>query len=82
MCFALELRKYDADDYHRIACIPAFAGLRRFPEGRGFKQWTGDNSRALMKVCGVATQQFQPKQRECITREGGREGIDERVKLQ
>jgi hypothetical protein len=52
MCFALELRKYDADDYHRIACIPAFAGLRRFPEGRGFKQWTGDDSRALMKVCG------------------------------
>ncbi|CDO70545.1 hypothetical protein BN946_scf184573.g13 [Trametes cinnabarina] len=26
------------------------AGLRRFPEGRGFKQWTGDDSKALMKV--------------------------------
>ncbi|KAK7684226.1 hypothetical protein QCA50_012550 [Cerrena zonata] len=25
-------------------------GLRRFPQGRGFKQWTGDNSKALMKV--------------------------------
>jgi hypothetical protein len=25
--------------------------LRRFPEGRGFKQWTGDDSKALMKVC-------------------------------
>jgi hypothetical protein len=29
---------------------PSFAGLRQFPEGRGFKQWTGDDSKALMKV--------------------------------
>ncbi|KAG1805024.1 uncharacterized protein HD556DRAFT_1429137 [Suillus plorans] len=35
---------------HRIALAPSFAGLRRFPEGRGFKQWTGDDSKALMKV--------------------------------
>ena len=34
-----------------IALAPPFAGLRRFPEGRGFKQWTGDDSKALMKVC-------------------------------
>ncbi|KAH9940258.1 hypothetical protein B0H21DRAFT_872070 [Amylocystis lapponica] len=34
----------------RIAAVPAFAGLRRFPEGRNFKQWTGDDSKALMKV--------------------------------
>jgi hypothetical protein len=34
----------------RIAIVPPFAGLRRFPEGRGFKQWTGDDSKALMKV--------------------------------
>jgi hypothetical protein len=27
-----------------------FAGLRRFHQGRGFKQWTGDDSKALMKV--------------------------------
>ena len=33
-----------------IAIAPPFAGLRRFPEGRGFKQWTGDDSKALMKV--------------------------------
>ncbi|KAG2105072.1 uncharacterized protein F5147DRAFT_654257 [Suillus discolor] len=26
------------------------AGLRRFPQGHGFKQWTGDYSKALMKV--------------------------------
>ncbi|KAG0703017.1 hypothetical protein DFH29DRAFT_982081 [Suillus ampliporus] len=35
---------------HRIALAPSFAGLRRFPEGRGFKQWMGDDSKALMKV--------------------------------
>jgi len=30
--------------------VPPFSGLRRFPEGRKFKQWTGDDSKALMKV--------------------------------
>ena len=30
--------------------VPPFPGLRRFPHGRRFKQWTGDNSKALMKV--------------------------------
>ena len=33
-----------------IAAVPLFPGLRRFPQGRGFKQWTGDDSKALMKV--------------------------------
>ncbi|KAG1720956.1 uncharacterized protein EDB91DRAFT_1240357 [Suillus paluster] len=36
------------DDIDRSFLL--FAGLRRFPEGRGFKQWTGDDSKALMKV--------------------------------
>jgi len=35
---------------HRIAAVASFSGLRRFPQGRGFKQWTGDDSKALMKV--------------------------------
>ncbi|KAI9433539.1 hypothetical protein H4582DRAFT_2112842 [Lactarius indigo] len=39
-----------ADIDRRIAAVPLFPGLRRFPEGRGFKQWTGDDSKALMKV--------------------------------
>ncbi|KAH9849164.1 hypothetical protein C2E23DRAFT_737876 [Lenzites betulinus] len=39
-----------ADIDRRIAVVPSFPGLRRFPEGRGFKQWTGDDSKALMKV--------------------------------
>ncbi|KAH8977871.1 hypothetical protein EDB92DRAFT_1937736 [Lactarius akahatsu] len=34
----------------RIAAAPPFASLRRFPEGRGFKQWTRDDLKALMKV--------------------------------
>ncbi|KAK7054546.1 hypothetical protein VNI00_003744 [Paramarasmius palmivorus] len=39
-----------ADIDRRIAAAPLFPGLRRFPEGRGFKQWTGNDSKALMKV--------------------------------
>ncbi|KAG1844111.1 hypothetical protein C8R48DRAFT_750903 [Suillus tomentosus] len=34
----------------RIAAVASFSGLRRFPQGCGFKQWTGDDSKALMKV--------------------------------
>ncbi|KAF8878630.1 hypothetical protein BD779DRAFT_1613015 [Infundibulicybe gibba] len=33
-----------------IAASPSFPGLRNFPHGRRFKQWTGDDSKALMKV--------------------------------
>ncbi|KAF8876080.1 hypothetical protein BD779DRAFT_1804434 [Infundibulicybe gibba] len=39
-----------ADIDRRIAAVPIFPGLRRFPQGRGFSQWTGDDSKALMKV--------------------------------
>jgi hypothetical protein len=35
---------------HRIAAVPTYPGLRRFPVGRNFKQWTGNDSKALMKV--------------------------------
>ena len=34
----------------RISAVPAFPGIRRFAEGRDFHQWTGDDSKALMKV--------------------------------
>ena len=33
-----------------IAAVPPFRGLRRFHQGRKFKQWTGNDSKALMKV--------------------------------
>ncbi|KAF7354503.1 C2H2-type domain-containing protein [Mycena venus] len=39
-----------ADIDHRISAAPSFPGLRRFPDGRDFTQWTGDDSKALMKV--------------------------------
>ncbi|TFK58882.1 hypothetical protein BDN72DRAFT_781471 [Pluteus cervinus] len=37
----------------RLAATPTFPGLRRFKQGRRFKQWTGDDSKALMKVRGL-----------------------------
>ncbi|KAJ7612911.1 hypothetical protein DFH06DRAFT_1274599 [Mycena polygramma] len=39
-----------ADIDRRIAVTPPFPGLRHFPVGRGFKQWTGNDSKGLMKV--------------------------------
>jgi len=41
---------------HRIAVVPSFPGLRRFPEGRNFKQWTGNDSKALMKARTIVSQ--------------------------
>ncbi|KAJ7195095.1 hypothetical protein GGX14DRAFT_321206, partial [Mycena pura] len=37
-------------DRSRLSAVPEFPGLRRFPDGRDFHQWTGDDSKALMKV--------------------------------
>jgi hypothetical protein len=48
--------------YHlSIAVVPPFANLRRFPQGRGFKQWTGDDSKALMKVYLPAIEGYVPQ---------------------
>ena len=33
-----------------IALTPLFPGLRRFKQGQNFKQWTGNDSKAFMKV--------------------------------
>jgi hypothetical protein len=38
----------------RISAVPPFPGLRRFPDGRDFAQWTGDDSKALMKVISLS----------------------------
>ncbi|KAL0058867.1 hypothetical protein AAF712_014428 [Marasmius tenuissimus] len=46
----------------RISIVPEFPGLRRFPQGRRFKQWTGDDSKALMKVFLPAVEPFIPPQ--------------------
>ncbi|KAI1785118.1 hypothetical protein LXA43DRAFT_900463 [Ganoderma leucocontextum] len=34
----------------RVRSAPQFPGLRRFPHGRNFTQWTGNDSKGLMKV--------------------------------
>ncbi|KAJ3513069.1 hypothetical protein NMY22_g15152 [Coprinellus aureogranulatus] len=44
----------------RIAATPSFPALCRFPHGRRFKQWTGDDSKALMKVYLPAIQGHVP----------------------
>ena len=44
----IELRPTDAR--LRISLAPPFPGLRRFKHGRNFKQWTGADSKGLMKV--------------------------------
>ncbi|KZP34143.1 hypothetical protein FIBSPDRAFT_906343 [Athelia psychrophila] len=54
--------KIMADIDRRIAAVPPFPCLRRFPEGRGFKQWTGDDSKALMKVYLPAIKEHVPPQ--------------------
>ena len=33
-----------------VSAVPAFPGLRQFPDGWDFSQWTGDDSKAFMKV--------------------------------
>ncbi|KAI9056389.1 hypothetical protein FKP32DRAFT_1586143 [Trametes sanguinea] len=52
----------------RIAASPSFPGLRRFPQGRNFKQWTGNDSKALMKVFLPALSGYVPDQMiQCIS---------------
>ncbi|KAJ7809238.1 hypothetical protein B0H14DRAFT_2181187, partial [Mycena olivaceomarginata] len=57
-----EAKKIMADIDRRIAAVSPFPGLRRFPEGRGFKQWTGDDSKALMRVYLPALEGHVPPQ--------------------
>ncbi|KAF4581453.1 hypothetical protein EYR38_002781 [Pleurotus pulmonarius] len=52
----------------RISAVPAYPGLRRFADGRDFNQWTGDDSKALMKVYIVAICGHVPEEMvRCIT---------------
>ncbi|KAG1886826.1 uncharacterized protein F5891DRAFT_1132421 [Suillus fuscotomentosus] len=50
-----------SDIDRRIAVVVPFAGLRRFPDGCGFKQWTGNDSKALMKVFILAIEGHVPQ---------------------
>ncbi|KAH9032556.1 hypothetical protein EDB84DRAFT_1561952 [Lactarius hengduanensis] len=44
----------------RISAVPPFPGLRRFPDGRDYKQWTGNDSKVLMKVFLAAIAGYVP----------------------
>ncbi|KAJ7483082.1 hypothetical protein B0H11DRAFT_1205027 [Mycena galericulata] len=44
----------------RLSAVPEFPGLRRFPDGRDFSQWTGDDSKALMKIYLAAVAGYLP----------------------
>ncbi|EGN93388.1 hypothetical protein SERLA73DRAFT_126642 [Serpula lacrymans var. lacrymans S7.3] len=58
-----------SDDIDRwIAAAPSFSGLQQFPQGRGFKQWTGDDSKALMKVYLPAIEGYVPPDIICTFR--------------
>ncbi|KAI0289302.1 hypothetical protein BC826DRAFT_1092819 [Russula brevipes] len=46
----------------RVSAVPAFPGLQRFPDGRDFSQWTGDDSKALMKVYLAAIKGLVPEE--------------------
>ncbi|KIL57451.1 hypothetical protein M378DRAFT_188432 [Amanita muscaria Koide BX008] len=53
----------------RISAVPAFPGLRCFPDGRDFSQWTGDDSKALMKVYLAAIDGLVPPEMvACISK--------------
>ncbi|KAJ7602026.1 hypothetical protein B0H17DRAFT_1342371 [Mycena rosella] len=52
----------------RISAVPEFPGLRRFPDGRDFSQWTGDDSKALMKIYLGAVAGYLPSDMiKCIS---------------
>ncbi|KAN0134193.1 hypothetical protein V8E53_007965, partial [Lactarius tabidus] len=44
----------------RISAVPPFSGLHRFPDGRDYQQWTGDDSKVLMKVFLAAIAGYVP----------------------
>jgi hypothetical protein len=43
---------------NRLAAVPPYPGLRQFTDGRDFIQWTGDQTKALMKVCSPLFLQY------------------------
>ncbi|KAH6916719.1 hypothetical protein BKA70DRAFT_1091373, partial [Coprinopsis sp. MPI-PUGE-AT-0042] len=56
-----------ADIDRRISAVPIYPGLRRFKQGRNFSQWTGDDSKALMKVYLAAIVGYVPdKMVQCL----------------
>ncbi|KAI6143925.1 hypothetical protein BKA82DRAFT_4331090 [Pisolithus tinctorius] len=50
----------------QIAAVAPFTGLRRFPQGQHFKQWTGNDSKGLMKVYIAAIQGYVPRDMQTL----------------
>ncbi|THU98715.1 hypothetical protein K435DRAFT_856353 [Dendrothele bispora CBS 962.96] len=44
----------------RLSAVPTFPGIRCFEEGQDFKQWTGNNLKALMKIYLAAIKGYVP----------------------
>ena len=49
----MPLAKHAELVFPSISAAPPFPGLRHFPDGHDFAQWTGDDSKALMKVVDI-----------------------------
>ncbi|TFK28976.1 hypothetical protein FA15DRAFT_583187, partial [Coprinopsis marcescibilis] len=49
-----------ADIDRRVSAVPIFPGLHRFKDGQNFSQWTGDDSKAFMKVYLGAIKGYVP----------------------
>jgi hypothetical protein len=62
VCCLRVVSTYTSPLRNRIALAPPYPGLRRFKQGRNFSQWTGDDSKALMKVYMNAIQAFVPSE--------------------
>ncbi|KAG2052553.1 hypothetical protein BDR06DRAFT_983099 [Suillus hirtellus] len=48
--FMALVEQYLEKEHGKASTAPPFTGLCRFPQGHGFLQWTGNNSKVLMKV--------------------------------
>ena len=48
----VEVNKYEPSSnlLFSISAVPPYPGLCRFPDGQDYKQWTADDSKALMRV--------------------------------
>ncbi|KAG1836302.1 hypothetical protein F4604DRAFT_1886122 [Suillus subluteus] len=57
-----------SDIDRRIAAVASFSGLWRFHEGRDFRQWTWNDSKALMKVFIPEIEGHVPQEMVCAFR--------------
>lgn len=81
MFFCVWIENFLTFNLSSVSAVPIYPGLRRFPNGRNVKQWTGDVSKALIKVtilpqaqyrfrCSCSTGISFSKYRPCTTRDG------------